>query len=145
LGAYENQPLGRAVRDEYLGHLMNVDIELEVEKTPLADNCELEYLIRSSDEKIRDCEREVNKAANIGDAGWERQAKENIAVLQVDEDKLRVHLPKAAHIIGHDARLIPLWPDFADLLNQRDSQAATGDVYVLPFLEARSEVSLRKR
>jgi integrase len=66
------------------------------------------------------------------------------ADVQWDESRLLVHSPKTARYKGHATRLVPLWPEIAELLDKRYHDAPEGDQYVLPMLQGRSNASLRK-
>ncbi len=61
-----------------------------------------------------------------------------------DENRLLVHSPKTKRYEGHATRLIPLFPELAELLGNRYHEAAEGEQYVLPMLQGRSNASLRK-
>lgn len=61
-----------------------------------------------------------------------------------DERRILVHCQKTDHIIGHETRLVPIFPELAPLLDQQFEQAPVGSVYVLPMLQERTDASLRK-
>lgn len=61
-----------------------------------------------------------------------------------DENRILVHSPKTARHSGHSTRLVPIFPEIAELLGKRFQDAADGDEHVLPFLQGRSDASLRK-
>lgn len=63
--------------------------------------------------------------------------------VQWAENRLLVTSPKTARY-GQGSRLVPLFPELAKLLNDRDAEAAEGELYVLPMLQGRSNASLRK-
>jgi integrase len=60
------------------------------------------------------------------------------------EQRLRVHSPKTAHFHGRGERLIPLFPELAELFDERDAEAQAGDLYVLPFMQGKTDANLRK-
>jgi len=59
-------------------------------------------------------------------------------------NRFLVHSPKTERHEGKDNRLLPIFPEIADLLSERLEQADTGDELVLPMLEGRTDASLRK-
>jgi integrase len=66
------------------------------------------------------------------------------ADVQWDDNRLLVHCTKTARYAGHGARLVPLWPEVLTLLEKRYDEAADGEQHVLPFLQGRTNASLRK-
>ena len=66
-----------------------------------------------------------------GDVDWDRQ-------------RLTVRSPKTEHHEGHDRRIIPLFPEIAEPLQQMFDAAPEGEVYVLPFVRNRTGAGLRK-
>ena len=58
--------------------------------------------------------------------------------------RLTVHSPKTACHVGHDKRIIPLFPEIAQPLQQVFDEADDGQVYILPFLRERTSAALRK-
>lgn len=65
-----------------------------------------------------------------GDVDWERQ-------------RLLVHSPKTEHHAGRETRLVPIFPEWAPLLDQRYAEAADGETFVLPMLIGRTDAALR--
>jgi integrase len=53
-----------------------------------------------------------------------------------ERDRFLVTSPKTAAYEGHTSRWVPIFPDLAPLLDTRFSEAAEGDEYVLPILQA---------
>lgn len=60
-----------------------------------------------------------------------------------NELKITVQSPKTKRHVGHDKRVIPLFPELAQLLAERLAETAEGEHVVLPMLSGRSDASLR--
>ena len=65
-----------------------------------------------------------------GDIDWERQ-------------RILIHSPKTERYEGRETRLIPMFPELAELLDKRFDEAAEGDVLVLPMLKGKTDAALR--
>ncbi len=61
-----------------------------------------------------------------------------------DKRRLTVHSSKTAHHAGHEKRVIPLFPEIAEAMQEVFDAAPEGELYVLPFLQTRTGASLRK-
>jgi len=62
------------------------------------------------------------------DVNWERQ-------------RFTVHVPKKAHIAGHETRVVPIFAELRPYLERAFNEAEPGAVYVVP--RARGDVNLR--
>ena len=56
-----------------------------------------------------------------------------------ERERFLVTSPKTAAYEGHASRWVPIFPDLAPLFDERFSEAAEGDEYVLPILQAYSQ------
>jgi len=80
--------------------------------------------------------------------GGLRVPSEPAALTWADVDwenrRLIVHSPKTAHHEGHESRVLPLFPEIAEPLQEVFDAAPAGQTYVLPFVRERTGTALRK-
>lgn len=61
-----------------------------------------------------------------------------------EQRRLVVPSPKTERYAGRAVRVIPFFPELAELLSERFEEAAPGEELILPFLHGRTDASLRK-
>jgi integrase len=62
-----------------------------------------------------------------------------------DRQRFLVHAPKTEHREGHGTRWVPIFPELAELFDQRWNEAEPGDMLVLPFMATRTAGTFSRR
>jgi len=62
-----------------------------------------------------------------------------------DRQRFLVHAPKTEHREGHGTRWVPIFPELAELFDQRWQEAEPGDKLVLPFMATRTAGTFSRR